>query len=98
MYKAIILPLAKLDISEAAAWYQSKQIGLGKRFIQEVRSTVLHIRENPAASAIRYDETHCAVLDVFPFMIHYIIDDLQNTVIISAVLHTSLSPKHWNKR
>tara|TARA_R110002072_G_scaffold260722_1_gene419198 strand:+ start:1090 stop:1305 length:216 start_codon:yes stop_codon:yes gene_type:complete len=47
MHKAIILPLAKLDISEAAAWYQSKQIGLGKRFIQEVRSTVLHIRKNP---------------------------------------------------
>ena len=98
MYKAIILPLAKLDISEAAAWYQSKQNGLGKRFTQEVRSTVLHIRKNPEASAIRYDETHCAVLDVFPFMIHYTIDDAHKYVIIAAVFHTSLSPKNWIKR
>ena len=32
MYKAVILPLAKLDIKEAAKWYNDKQSGLGKRF------------------------------------------------------------------
>ncbi len=69
MYKAIILPLAKLDISETASWYNSKQKGLGKRFTNEVRSKVLFIRKNPKAVTVRYDDTRCAVLDVFPFMI-----------------------------
>lgn len=98
MLKAIVLPLAKEDIKYAANWYNGKQKRLGNRFIQEVRSKVLYIRENPEASAVRYNETHCAVLDVFPFMIHYTIDKAQKTVIIAAVFHTSLSSKHWNKR
>ncbi len=98
MYKAIILPLAKLDISEATAWYNSKQKGLGKRFTNEVRSKVLFIRENPKAVAVRYDDTRCAVLDVFPFMIHYTIDQPNKTIIIAAVFHTSLNPDRWKKR
>jgi hypothetical protein len=32
MYKAIILPLAKEDIREAARWYSKKQKGLGEKF------------------------------------------------------------------
>lgn len=98
MYKAIILPLAKLDISEAASWYNSKQKGLGKRFTNEVRSKVLFIRKNPKAVAIRYDDSRCAVLDVFPFMVHYTIDELNKTIIVAAVFHTSLNPERWKKR
>ena len=98
MYKAIILPLAKLDISEAASWYNSKQKGLGKRFTNEVRSKVLFILEDPKASAVRYDDTRCAVLDVFPFMIHYTIDDGNTTIIVTAIFHTSLNPDRWMKR
>ena len=98
MYKAIILPLAKQDISEAANWYKSKQKGLGKRFTQEVRSKVLFIRQNPKISAVRYDDVRTAVLDVFPFMIHYTVDDQNKTVIISAVFHTSLNPDRWKER
>ena len=98
MYKALILPLAKLDISEAAAWYNSKQKGLGKRFTQEVRSKVLFIRKNPKATAVRYDDTRCAVLDVFPFIIHYTIDDAHKNIIVVAVFHSSLNPDRWRKR
>lgn len=97
MYKAIILPLAKLDIADAAAWYNSKRKGLGKQFTNEVRSKVLFIRKNPKASVVRYDDTHCAVLDVFPFMIHYTIDDPRKTIIVAAVFHTSLNPDRWKE-
>lgn len=98
MYKAIILPPAKLDVSDAASWYNSKQKGLGKRFIKEVRAKVKFISENPTASVVRYDNTRCAVLDVFPFMIHYTIDQPNKTIIIAAVFHTSLNPDRWKKR
>lgn len=98
MYNAVILPLAKQDISDASAWYNSKQKDLGKRFAKEVRSKVLFIRENPKASAVRYDDTRCAVLDVFPFMIHYTIDEANKTIVVAAVFHTSLNPERWMKR
>ena len=98
MYKALILPLAKQDIKEAATWYNSKQKGLGKRFTKTVRDKVLYIRQNPKSSSIRYDDTRCAVLDVFPFMVHYTVIDKQKIVVVSAVFHTSRNPDVWKDR
>jgi hypothetical protein len=50
MYKAVILPLAKEDILEAAIWYNKQQKGLGKRFTTEVREHVHFIRQKPQSS------------------------------------------------
>jgi hypothetical protein len=98
MYKAVILPLAKQDIKIAAEWYEEKQEGLGKRFVQEVRGKVAYIRSKPKAIAIFYDDTRCAILEVFPFMVHFIVDDVLKLAVISAVFHTSLSPDKWAQR
>lgn len=98
MYKSIILPLAKEDIREAAKWYNKQQKGLGKRFTAEVRENVHFIRQNPKASNIRYKNVRTAVLNKFPFMIHFTIDDKNKTVIVSAVLHTSRDTELWKNR
>lgn len=98
MYKSVILPLAKEDIREAAIWYNKQQNGLGKRFTAEVREKVHFIRQNPKASNIRYNSVRTAVLNIFPFMVHYTIDEASSAVIISAVLHTSRNPKLWKDR
>jgi plasmid stabilization system protein ParE len=98
MFKSIILPLAKEDIREAAKWYNKRQEGLGKRFILEVREKVQFIRKNPNASNIRYDGVRTAVLNVFPFMVHYTVDENNKTIIISAVLHTSRNIELWENR
>ena len=98
MYKSIILPLAKEDIREAARWYNKQQEGLDKKFTAEVRERVHFIRQNPKASNIRYNSVRTTVLNVFPFMVHYTLDENNKTVIISAVLHTSRDPKLWDAR
>jgi len=98
MYTSIILPLAKQDIREAALWYNSQSAGLGKRFTAEVRERVLFIRQNPKAFVVRYDDVRTAVLNIFPFMIHYIIDEPNKTVVIISVFHTSREPKIWKGR
>ena len=43
MYKAIILPLAKKDIKDAAKWYNEKQKGLGLKFTILIRKKVKSI-------------------------------------------------------
>jgi len=98
MYHSVILPLAKDDILDTALWYNKQSPGLGRRFSNEVRETVVFIRQNPTACNIRYDQVRTAVLKVFPFMLHYTIDENKKTVIITAVLHTSRDPKEWEKR
>ena len=94
----IILPLAKEDLKEAKVWYENKLKGLGKRFLSEVDKKINFIKINPIASNIRYDEIHTTVLDVFPFMIHYTVNTDKETIIIIAVLHTSLDPNKWQSR
>lgn len=98
MYKSKILPLAKEDIREAAKWYNEQQKGLGKRFTAEVREIVHFIRQNPKVSSVRYKTVRTAVLNTFPFMVHYTIDEKNKTIIVVAVLHTSRDPKLWKNR
>jgi plasmid stabilization system protein ParE len=98
MYKSIILPLAKEDILEAAKWYNKRQEGLGKRFTAEIREKVYFMRQNPKTSNVRYDDVRTAVLNVFPFMIHYTVDEKNKAIIVSAVLHTSRNPELWKNR
>ena len=98
MYKPIILPLAKEDIKEAAHCYNTKKKGLGKRFTKAVRAEVKYIYRHPKSLAIRYDNTRCAVLDVFPFMIHYTVEESQKKIVVSAIFHTSQNPQKWSKR
>jgi hypothetical protein len=95
MYTVILLPAAKKDVRDSAEWYESKQDGLGKRFLFHVRKKLSRIKQSPLIYAIRYDDIRTAVLDVFPFMVHYSIDDNHSLIIVSAVLHTSRSPGIW---
>lgn len=92
MYKSIVLYQAKEDIRKAAEWYNERQIGLGKRFISEVRNKVYYIRQNPKISGVRYNNVRTAILSDFPFMIHYTIDENIKAILIVAVLHTSRDP------
>ena len=96
MYKVILLPLAKEDIREAALWYNNQQLGLGKRFTNEIRKKVVAIRENPFAFSIRYHNVRTANIDIFPFMIHFVVEE--DAILISSVFHTSLDPNKWSKR
>ncbi len=98
MYQSIILPLAKEDIRETAEWYNKHQKGLGKRFIAEVREKVHFIKHNPKASNVRYNSVRTAVLNVFPFMVHYTIDEKNKTIVVSAILHARRDPKLWKSR
>ena len=95
MYKSILLAHAKEDIREAAKWYSKQQKGLGKRFTEEVRNKIQLIKHNPKTANVRYKNVRTAVLNTFPFMIHYTIDSINRTIIIYAVLHTSRSTELW---
>lgn len=93
MYQAVILPIAKQDIKEAVAWYNERQPGLGKRFTDHVRQTVSYIRQNPNAVAIRYDNVRTSLLDTFPYMIHFLVDNDRKMITVLAVLHTARDTK-----
>ncbi len=94
MYTVRILPSAKKDISIVAKWYNNQLPGLGMRFTQHIRTKISFIHQNPLTYSLRYNNIRTAVLDVFPYMIHYLIDDNKKQIIIIAILHTSRKPRY----
>ncbi|MCD8741853.1 type II toxin-antitoxin system RelE/ParE family toxin [Mucilaginibacter roseus] len=97
MYKTLILPSAKNDIEEATIWYNKKQKGLGVKFTSYVRQKIALIKQEPFIASTRYDNVKTAVLDTFPFMIHYLLNENEKVIIIIAVFHTSRDPKIWKR-
>jgi hypothetical protein len=53
---------------------------------------------NANAVAIRYDYIRTALLDTFPYMIHFSVDDDKKIITVLAVLHTARDPKVWKER
>ena len=97
-YKSIIIQDAKDDMRFAAIWYNKQRTGLGKDFIKHVRERVHSLQQNPLTCQVRYKVVHTAIVEKFPYMIHYYIDDDNKIITVVAVLHTSQSPQIWNDR
>lgn len=89
-YSVAIIDAAKIDIQNAALWYNDKSAGSGKVFTRHIREKLNILRTNPYLYSIKYDDVRTVILDKFPYMIHYIIDG--QMVVVLAVLHTKVNP------
>lgn len=90
---------AKLDLQQAIFWYEQQKIGLGglgKAFLQDVRSTLSFAAHNPNAYPLIYKNVQRAVLSDFPFSIFYLLQDME--LIVLAVLHHRRNPNQWKNR
>ncbi len=87
---------AELELFEAAAWYESKEPGLGKRFRNEVAHVLDRILEDPMLwreRSIGYRRVNCPV---FPYYIPFFIRG--EKIIIAAVAHEHRKPGYWKSR
>jgi hypothetical protein len=97
-YKSVMLLAAKEDLWKAAKWYNQLQPGLGKELLARFRMRLSELRTNPFTCQIRYSEVHTALVEQFPYMIHYYVDQQNKIIIVISILHTSNGPKMWNER
>ncbi|WP_310378908.1 type II toxin-antitoxin system RelE/ParE family toxin [Flavobacterium sp.] len=95
-YKLIILPLAKIDLEEIASWYVIVNKNLGSRFLKSVKNEIKILRVKPHLYQIRYDGTRVALIETFPYLIHFEID--KKEILIKAIIHTSRNTKVWRNR
>lgn len=98
MWRTEIISQAKADIQKTVLWYNERQIGLGKMFLENVRADVTLIQLNPNAFPGKYKEVRTKVMHRFPFVIHYFIDFKRHKLIIIAVFHMKLNPLNLKKR
>ena len=86
------------DVKEAKTWYKQQKKGLELRFSNAIRETITAIETNPFEYSIRYKSSRIAFSKVFPYRIHFFIDEANNKIVIFAILHTSMNPIRAEKR
>jgi hypothetical protein len=97
-YKIKIDPEALADIHELGHWYESVQVGLGKRFHKITVSQINSLSKNPQMYAIRYHEIRCMIVRKFPCMVHFYINSETDTVEVLAVISTYRNPDLWKEK
>jgi hypothetical protein len=96
IYKVVIEPRAILDIQDAIDYYDSKQNGLGKYFLQVVEEHIITLTKSPFFQ-IRYKDYHGFPILKFPFILLYYIDEKLKIIYIMSVFNTSLNPIKYPK-
>jgi plasmid stabilization system protein ParE len=87
---------AQAEYDEAVDWYESRQAGLGLRFLGALQKTMQTIGEQPD----RYPEVEPRVREAlvsgWPYCVYYQIHD--DHVMVIAVFHSSRDPAIWQWR
>ena len=97
-YTLAFLPAAYQDLDDAVDWYNSRKETLGEQFYHKVIDKLDKLKSNPLLWSVRYNEVHCALVDTFPYLVHYIIEESKKRVLILGILHTSRDPGTWTER
>ncbi|WP_209328778.1 type II toxin-antitoxin system RelE/ParE family toxin [Lunatimonas salinarum] len=97
-YKIKLLQEARLDIKEIIAWYNEEKPELGKRFYESLKSRLNYIRKYPLHCQVGYRDVRNILVDKFPYQVHYRIEELEKSIIVFAVTHTSRNPRVWKDK
>ncbi len=90
-FKLKILSRAKLEVNEAAEYYESKNKGLGKAFYLEFKNYSKTLRNIPFFEE-KYNVVRNLPLKKFPYTIHFTVDELEKIVSIQAVTSNHQDP------
>ena len=83
--RTFVRPEAQADIREDARWYETREAGLGLRFVREVRESLRRIADSPLRFPIVDKDVRRALLHKFPYSI-YFVNEPEATAIIGPQL------------
>lgn len=94
--RTFVRPEAQADIRKAARWYETREDGLGLRFVGEVRESLRRIADSPLRFPIVDKDVRRALLHKFPYSIYFVTEPEAAAII--AVLHQHRRPAAWKSR
>lgn len=96
--RLIVRPEAEADITDAAAWYDNREPGLGLELVAEVRSAISRASENPEFfTRVRQNPTvRCVLTRRFPYRIFFIVRS--DALVVFAALHAARNDRIWRDR
>jgi len=94
VFKVELLFQAENELSDSYDWYEKQQIGLGDKFFNEINHYLNLLENNPYHFPVKYsDDLHSISVRKFPFLIIFWVDDINQTVFVVSVFHTSRNPQ-----
>jgi len=96
MKRLTYLSIAEIELAEAANFYDEKQSGVGKLFLDAVQEAGERIRQNPEWWPVF--ETPIRGCRVYPFPYRLLYRELPDRIQIVAVYHCSRQPDKWKSR
>ena len=97
-----LLGEARLEIEQAAEWYEDKRLGLGEDFLQELEAAYLKIESHPrrysslSVAGMEDRDFRRIILRRFPYKVVYEIQT--NEIVVLAVAHGHRRPNYWIER
>lgn len=92
MYTISFTKEALYDIEYIVLWYEEQRVGLSFDFELCLEAGLAEVVRNLENFQKRYKKVQIRFISRFPYGIHYVVKE--NTIVIIAVFHTSLSPKN----
>ena len=96
MFKVELLSHAENELADAYDWYEEQQETLGNKLYKEIKYHLEFIENNPYLFPIKYTaELRVISLNKFPYLIIYWVDEVNLTVFVVSIFHTSRKPKYF---
>lgn len=89
-------PAAKLEIRQAALFYEDCRDGLGLEFLDAVESAFEQIQRHPRVWRILKGRLRRYLLQQFPYGLIYAVEG--ETIFVAAVMHLKRKPGYWVSR
>jgi toxin ParE1/3/4 len=99
-WHVVVRPEIEQDLTDAADWYDSREEGLGDRFVGEVLEVFDALAADPLLRSRKHPTKNIRwrYPDHFPYRVIYEVVETDNMVIIAAVLHAARHDRHWRSR
>ncbi|NER04663.1 MAG: type II toxin-antitoxin system RelE/ParE family toxin [Okeania sp. SIO3C4] len=97
-YNLLLNPKAKIDVVEAAEWYEEQKKGLGYEFFLRFDDALELLKDKPYICQKVYRFFRKALLRKFPYAIFYHIDEQAKEIEVIGVFSTYRDPEIWKQR
>lgn len=93
MYNSQYFDQVFIDVQEAKIWYKEQKVGLEVEFAFAIETAIQKILKMPTSYSPRYKNVRIAHPKTFPYNIHFYIDEVNETVVFTAIVHNKREPK-----
>lgn len=89
-------PDAEAEMLNAAAWYDTQQKGLGRRFLTSIQDTLNRIALQPELYPFVEGDVRRCLAKTFPFGVLFRIKP--DVIAVIAIMHLHRDPDYWTPR